>query len=62
MKAPIAISAHDRRRIAVHASVDPRTVDRALAGQTIRSTTRARIAEAMAVLGFGELPDQRRAE
>lgn len=45
-------TAHDVRRVAVAASVDPRTVRRYLTGQTTASTTAQRIRAALANLGF----------
>jgi hypothetical protein len=46
------INPHDRRRVAVTAAVDPRTVDRYLRGQAVASTCAARIREALEHLGF----------
>ena len=48
------MSAHDRRRIAVAAAVDPRTVDRYLRGQKVASTCTARIRQALRQLGLAE--------
>lgn len=45
-------TAHDVRRIAVESCTDPRTVNRYLRGEPIRSTTSARIAAALAKLGI----------
>jgi len=49
------LTPHDRRRIAVAAAVDPRTVDRYLRGQTVASTCTARIRDALARLGLDAL-------
>lgn len=46
------VSAHDIRRIAVAAMTDPRTIQRYLKGEPIRSTSKARIEAALAALGF----------
>lgn len=48
------MSAHDVRRVAVEAGVDPRSVRRFLKdqGANVRSTTAARIGEALRALGF----------
>lgn len=46
------ISAHDVRRIAVAAMTDPRTIQRYLKGEPIRSTSKARIEASLAALGF----------
>ena len=56
------VTAHDRRRIAVAAAVDPRTVDRYLRQQPIASTCAARIRDAIRRLGLAdeEGPDARR--
>jgi hypothetical protein len=53
------LSAHERRRIAVAAVVDPRTVDRYLRGLPVASTCGARIQEALRRLGLDtpEAPD-----
>jgi hypothetical protein len=44
------LTAHQRRRLAVHACLDPRTVDRFLAGLPVRSTCLARLEHALAEL------------
>lgn len=46
----------DRTRIAAHAVVSPRTVDRCYAGARTQSTTRARIESAARELGFASPP------
>lgn len=53
------LTAHDVRRISVEAKVDPRTVERYLAGQTMKSTTTARIVEALKVLKIKGQPHGR---
>ena len=45
-------TAHEVRRIAVAAIVDPRTVRTYLEGRPTRSTTAVRIAEALRALGL----------
>lgn len=45
---PVLLKAHECRRIAVLAVVDPRTVARFFAGFPIRSTCEARIRQALA--------------
>jgi hypothetical protein len=52
MQLPTSLSPHDRRRIAVEAMSDPRTVDRYLAGRRTASTTSARIRLALTKLGL----------
>lgn len=47
MKTASQVTPHDRRRIAVAAAVDTRTVERWLRGDPIRSTVAARIAQAL---------------
>jgi hypothetical protein len=49
------LTAHERRRVAVFAAVDPRTVVRFLRGQPVASTCAARIREALRRLDI--LPD-----
>lgn len=44
--------AHDIRRVAVEAMVDPRTVERYLDGKALRGLTRERIRRAMQSLGY----------
>jgi hypothetical protein len=51
-----SLTAHDRRRVAVHAGVDDRTVLAFLRGQPMRSTTRARVEEALRALGYLPAP------
>jgi DNA-binding LacI/PurR family transcriptional regulator len=52
-KATSRLDAHDIRRVAVEACADDRTVRRYLADTTtVQSTSRARIAAAMARLGL----------
>ena len=46
------LSPHDERHVAVVAAVDPRTVRTYLQGRPTRSTTAARIAEALRALGL----------
>lgn len=46
------LTPHDVRRIAVAASVHPKTVTRAYRGADVRSTCAARIAEAARALGL----------
>jgi hypothetical protein len=46
------LSAHGRRALAVEACVCPRTVDKYLAGESVRSTCSARIAAALDRLGL----------
>jgi hypothetical protein len=46
------LTAHDRRRVAVAAAVDPRTVDRYLRGESTASTCAARIRDALRRLGL----------
>jgi hypothetical protein len=48
------LSAHEVRRVAVAACVDPRTVHQYFEGRA-KSTTTARIEEALRVLGFEAL-------
>lgn len=54
--APFIPRAHDARRIAAAAAVDPRTVRRAYLGKPIAGTTAARIAVAVASLGLPPPP------
>lgn len=49
---PGMITAHDVRRIAVESITDPRTVNRFLRGESVRSMTSARIAAALEKLGI----------
>lgn len=46
------LSPHEERRIAVSAGCDPRTVRSYLRGAPTRSTTAARIADALRTLGI----------
>lgn len=48
----IRLTAHQARKVAVAASVDPRTVRRVLRGDPVRSSTGARVRTALARLGF----------
>jgi len=52
------LTAHDRRRIAVRACVDPRTIDQYLRGRA-QSTTSARIEQALRSLAIELRPDAR---
>lgn len=52
MKPTQTLSAHDRRRLAVIAAVDPRTVARVYRGEPVRPLCAARIADAARFLGF----------
>lgn len=47
------LSPHEARAVAVKAGTDPRTVVAYLANKPVRSTTRARIVDALRALGFG---------
>lgn len=49
-------TAHEVRRIAVAAAVDPRTVRAFLEGRPIRSTTESRITDALRLLGLPVTP------
>lgn len=53
------LTAHDERRVAVAAGCDPRTVRAYLRGDPTRSTTAARIADALRELGFHVTPAAR---
>lgn len=44
--------AHDIRKVAVEAMVDPRTVERYLDGKPLKGLTRERIRRAMVTLGY----------
>lgn len=46
------LTPHEERRVAVTAGCDPRTVRAYLEGRPMRSTTAARIAEALRTLNF----------
>lgn len=48
----LALSAHEVRAIAVAAFANPKTVERFLAGEPVRSTSAGRIKKAMAELGI----------
>jgi hypothetical protein len=50
--AKVALSAHDLRRLAVAAEVDPRAVQRCLAGRPVRRSTRMLVIRAAADLGI----------
>ena len=45
----------ERRRVALDAEVDPRTLARALAGEPVRPTSLHRIRRALALKGLAEL-------
>jgi len=49
------LSPHEKRRIAVAAVVDPRTVDRVFSGENVTSNTRERVKRALLELGLDEL-------
>lgn len=49
------LSAHEERRVAVEAGVDPRTVRAFLLGRKQSSTTAGRIRETLLKLGHGRL-------
>lgn len=49
---PETLTPHDRRRVAVEAGCDPRTVTKFLAGGHVVSTVDARILRALEALGF----------
>lgn len=51
------LTPHDERRVAVAAGCDPRTVRAYLEARPMRSTTSARIAEALANLGLDVAPE-----
>lgn len=50
MQPPPILTPHERRRIAVAAFVDPRSVERWLRGERMKSTVAARIAETVRLL------------
>jgi len=50
--AKAALSPHDLRRLAVAAEVDPRAVQRCLAGKPVRRSTRTLVIRAAADLGI----------
>lgn len=50
-----ALTAHERRRLAVEAAVHPATVERYLAGAPVRSTCRSHIERALVALGRPDL-------
>lgn len=50
------LNPHDERRVAVVAGCDPRRVRAYLRGDRTRSTTAARIAEALRMLGIHAAP------
>ena len=55
---PRALDAHERRMVAVEAGADPRSVDKALAGGSLRPSVRHRIERAVTDLRrSGRLPD-----
>ena len=47
--------AHDIRKVAVHAEVDPRTVESYLRGASLRPMTRMRIERALLALGYAKV-------
>lgn len=47
------LTPHEARAVGVKAGTDPRTVVAYLAGKPVRSTTHARIVDALRALGFG---------
>lgn len=49
------LSAHEKRHLAVEATVHPTTVTRYLLGAPVRSTCAARIVRALATLGRSDL-------
>jgi len=49
---PVTLKPHDARRVGVMAGTDPRTVLAYLAGRPMRSTTAARVREALRALGI----------
>lgn len=51
-----ALSPHEARAVAVKAGTDPRTVLAYLAGKPVRSTTLARIVEALRALNLAPVP------
>jgi hypothetical protein len=54
MTKPSRPHAHDRLRIATHAAVHPRTVDRCYASLPVRSTVAARVLAACRALALPE--------
>lgn len=50
MNAPARLSAFDLRRVAVAAEVDPRTVARVVAGESVQRANRAAVLAALARL------------
>jgi hypothetical protein len=56
MNAALKLTPHDERRVAVAAACDPRSVRARLAGRPQRSTTAARIDEALEALGLWPAP------
>lgn len=53
---PPRLSAHDMRRLAVEAVIDPRTIARYMAGLAVASTSAARILAAGVKLGLDVRP------
>jgi len=49
------INAHQVRQVAVDATCDPRSVEKYLAGKTLKPMTRERIEKALRALGLGDL-------
>lgn len=59
MTAPAAttrrLPPHEERTVAVKAQVDPRTVRRVLAGESVRPMVRDRVVDALRSLGYGAM-------
>lgn len=53
LKEPTLV-AHDIRKVAVHAEVDPRSVEAYLDGKALRPMTRMRIERALLALGYAK--------
>ena len=51
----VGLDLHDRRRLAVDAEVDLRTLERALAGEPIKALSRHRIVRALSAKGLLDL-------
>ncbi len=52
MQDPLTLTPHDLVRVAARAGVDPRAVRRFATGAPMRSTTRARVVDALRALGL----------
>lgn len=52
---PRPLSAHEKRHLAVEATVHPTTISRYLTGAPVRSTCAARISRALVTLGRSDL-------